>query len=299
MFVDRHRIPLGFDAIALVPAGPVVYAVGATTATVTVARIDVAAKTVTARRTFAGYTASASVGAGDLAVLTRMQSAATVRLLDPRTLATTAIRTFTLAADVLARSEATYVSTPGRILALDPTTLRTLRSIDVQTGPGDPGANIAADPRSHVMYAGIFDRSATAGPHVDVINLNTGRVVADPRVNATIVAYPQGYGDYGWLIFASGASAAIELLTSRGRELANTGQVGPNDSSIAVTSRHLWTLVPSASGRSSACRDLRTGVIQGSSPNFHIEPTTAADDTHVYTTDGPALLVYTPGGRCA
>lgn len=173
ILTDERTIALGLTADVLVPAGPIVYALGTTKSTVTVARIDVAAKTATARRTFDGEPARASLGGGRLALLT---PPATVRELDPKTLETLAIRTLTgPAGDVLARPEATYVSTPGRILALDPGTLRTERSFRVDADPS--GAFIAADPRSSILYAGIQSGS-TSYPRVDILDLRTGDVLA-------------------------------------------------------------------------------------------------------------------------
>jgi hypothetical protein len=271
-----------------------VYAVGADAGKVTVARIDVAAKTVTAQRFFPGSAVRASVGGGALAVLVSGHGT-TVARLDLHTLAVTAQRTLAgPAEDVLARPEAVYVSTPGRILGLDPATLQTRRGLAVDDDPqqGANGAEIAADPRSNVLDAGI---PSSAHPVIDVLDLRTGHVLARSRVQAVVYADPQGYGDDSWAVFATGMMAAAELLTPTGHVRTTLYQIGPNSASIAVTGRHLWTFAPSFR-QNIQCRDLRTGAVEGSEPNPAVGMATAADDTHVYLAGNTSLSIYTPGG---
>jgi hypothetical protein len=291
--------------VLLVPAGPVVYAIGAASGRVTVARVDITTRTPTARRTFSGEGVHASVGGGQLAILLTPERSpntpppATVQLLDLDTLATVASRDLTTAATVLARPEATYVSTPGRILALDPKTLHTIRTIDVDNYPKQhaSGAEIAADPRSHILYAGI-PNSYGPLPPVDIVDLRTGRVIARRGVPAVVVAEPQGYGDDGWIVFATGNFASAELLNPAGKVLTGFGPIGPNSSSIVVTGRHLWTF-PTAEGFPLTCRNLRSGAVQGSAQHQRIEAASAADNTHVYLAHDSTLSVFTPSGACA
>jgi len=297
ILTDGHTVALGFTVTAVVPAGPVVYAVGGDSETVTVARIDVAAKSVTAQRSFPGDTVRASVGGGALAVLVTGHST-TIARLDLRTLAVTAERTLAVrAAGVLARPEATYVSTPGSILVLDPATLQTRHGIVVDNDPqqGAYGAEIAADPRSHILYAGI---PSSSHPLIDVVDLRTGRILARPRVPAVVVAEPQGYGDDSWAVFATGMMAAAELLTPTGHVRTTLAQIGPNTATIAVTGLHLWTFAPSFH-QNIQCRDLSHGAIEGSEPDPAVGMVTAADDTHVYLGGNDSLSIYTPGGACA
>jgi hypothetical protein len=303
---DERKIELGVKADTVVPAGDVVYAFATVSGKVTVVRVDVANRVATARRTFAAQSVRASVGGGRLALLltsasnrTRQPTATAVELLDLRTLATTATRDLGPAADLVARPEATYVSTPGRILALDPRTLQTRREIAVDDFPkqGASGAEIAADPRSHILYAGIPNSEGPHEPPVDIVDLRTGAVLARPTVPAVVVAEPQGYGDDGWISYATGMMASAQLLSPAGKILAEIGPIGPNSSSIVVAGRHLWTFTQVADFHIS-CRDLRTGGVQGTAPASDASPV-SADSTHVYAFEGSKLLVFTPGGACA
>ena len=296
---NQHTIALGLTADIIVPAGPVVYALSMRNGTVGVVRMDITKQAVTARRSFRGNSVRASVGGGRLAVLTT--SPTTIRELDLRTLQTDASAMLsTPAADVLARPEATYVSTPGHILALDPQTLRTRRSVRVDDSPaasGAKGAAIAADPRSQILYAGIPNGQGPP-PVVDVVDLRAGRVIARPTVDAVVDAEPQGYGDDAWVVFATGMMASAERLDPTGKKLAQIGPIGPNSSTIAVTGRHLWTFSPSTFAPI-ACRDLSTGAVQGSAAHPEVGVAAAADNTHVYLSVDDSLLVFTPSGRCA
>jgi hypothetical protein len=285
---------------SFVLAGNVAYALESEHNVGYVQRIDVTRQRVTATRQLPGDVLAGSIGA-DLAVVASEAGNSTrdvVLLLQPTTLKVLASRSFARVGDVVARPEGTYVSVRHAILELDRrlATARTIQIDDDSQNPHQP-AKIAADPRSAFMYAGVWC-SCNSEPVVDVVSLTHGAVIARTHVPAIVVGIPQGYGDEGWITYATGMMASATLIDHQAHKIASVGPIGTNSSVGVVTGKHFWTASEGSPFRI-ACRNLANGHVQGEMALYDNDSVFNADDTHVYVAEQTQVRFYAPSAACA
>lgn len=298
-------IPLGAPASLLVTAGPDVYTLEPRGQQGTrVEHVAVPDRRVVSTRTLAGTPVSASIGR-TLVVLTRLgrrdgptTGPAVLTVLDARSLRVLRSRRLRDISSVVTRPQGIYTAIPGKLLELDPLTLATVRTLTIDADPQQPvGAQLGADPRSHIIYLGI-PCGCVSQPVVDVVDFDRWAVIGRTHVPAVVDAVPQGVGDDAWLTYATGMMAAIQRITPLGRTTASRGGVGSNSTTSVVTGTRLWTfnaLDPAVV----VCDDLATGQADAHSLVTGDATAFGADDNHVYVAIARRLQLYRPAGRCA